>query len=66
MSDGADRDDIEIEDASREVARAIWEVVLIARDEYKARGLLGKATRKELVQRIAALARLLRRRREGS
>jgi hypothetical protein len=59
----AERDDNEarIEQASQEVARAIWQTVLLSRDEYKARGLLGKATRKRLVERIVELMRIVRR-----
>jgi hypothetical protein len=63
MSEADDRNDSALEDASREVARAIWQTVLLARDEHKARGLLGKVTRQQLVDRILRLARVVRRRR---
>jgi hypothetical protein len=53
--------DVEIEDASREVARAVWNVVLLARDDHKARGLLGRVHRRTLVEKIAALVKLVRR-----
>ncbi len=53
-------EDGRIEEASREVARAIWQTVLLAKDEHKARGLLGKATRRRLVDRIVELMRLVR------
>ncbi len=55
-------DDGELENASRDVARAIWQVVLLGRDEHKARGLIGKAARKRLVDRIVELMRVVRRR----
>ena len=54
-------DDGKLEDASRELARAIWQTVLLGRDEHKARGLIGKATRKKLVERIVELMRIVRR-----
>jgi hypothetical protein len=54
----------EIEDAARETARAIWNVVLLARDEHKARGLLGKVTRQKLVDKILALMRIVRSRKD--
>jgi hypothetical protein len=60
MNDSAD--DPEVEEASREVARAIWQVVLLGRDGDKARGLIGKAARKRLVDRIVELMRAVRRR----
>jgi hypothetical protein len=34
--------------------------VLLSRDEYKARGLMGKATRKKLVESIVRLAKIAR------
>jgi hypothetical protein len=52
--------DVQIEEASQEVARAIWQTVLLSRDEYNARGLLGKATRKKLVESIVKLAKIAR------
>jgi len=55
-------DDGELANASRDVARAIWQVVLLGRDEHKARGLIGKAARKRLVDRIVELMRIVRRR----
>lgn len=61
MSDSSP-DDGDLEIASRDVARAIWQVVLLGRDEHKARGLIGKAARKRLVDRIVELMRLVRRR----
>jgi hypothetical protein len=51
-------DEKRLEDASRELARAIWAVVLLARDEYRARGLIGRAKRKELVEAIVALMKI--------
>jgi hypothetical protein len=60
MSDAPDEDEIRLEDASRELGRAIWQTVLLAQDNGKAKGLLGKATRRQLVQRILDLARLVR------
>jgi hypothetical protein len=57
-----DEEESGLEHASREVARAIWQTVLLARDESKARGLIGQATRRRLVATIFELARLLRRR----
>jgi hypothetical protein len=62
MADRSD-DDGKLEDASRDVARAIWQTVLLARDEHKARGLLGQVTRKKLVDKIVELMRVVRRRR---
>ena len=62
MGDGEPSDDGDLEIASRDVARAIWQVVLLGRDEHKARGLIGKAARKRLVNRIVALMRMVRRR----
>jgi hypothetical protein len=59
MSQSSDDPDLEI--ASRDVARAIWQVVLLGRDEHRARGLIGKAARKRLVDRILELMRLVRR-----
>jgi hypothetical protein len=56
----ADADDGKLEDASQELARAIWNVVLLSKDEHKARGLLGKATRKKLVDKILELMRVVR------
>jgi hypothetical protein len=58
-----DADDAKIEDASRDVARAIWQTVLLARDQHKARGLLGKVTRQKLVDKILELMRIVRARR---
>jgi hypothetical protein len=43
------------ETASQEVARAIWQTVLLGRDEYKARGIIGKATRRRLAEKILKL-----------
>lgn len=54
-------DDAKLRQASTELAREIWSVVLLARDEHKARGLIGKASRKRLVERIVELMRLVRR-----
>src|SRR4051794_30664507 len=54
MSEPADNDG-DLETASRDLARAIWQTVLLARDEHKARGLLGKATRARLVEKILKL-----------
>ena len=58
-----DRDSSEgdLETASQELARAIWQIVLLSRDEAKARGLIGKATRKRLVEEILKLMRIVRR-----
>jgi hypothetical protein len=56
-----DHDDGKLEDASREVARAIWQTVLLGRDEHQARGLLGKVTRQRLVDKILELVRVVRR-----
>jgi hypothetical protein len=53
-------EDAAIEDASQELARTIWQTVLLAQNETKARGLIGKATRRTLVQRIVELMRLVR------
>jgi len=50
----------QLEEASEEVARAIWQTVLLSKDDAKARGLLGKATRRNLVTRILDLARAIR------
>jgi hypothetical protein len=55
--------DTEIEDGAREVARAVWSVVLLSRNEYQARGLLGRSKRKQLVESIVKLMRLVRGRR---
>lgn len=57
----ANADDADVETASQEVARAIWQTVLLGRDEYKARGLIGKATRRRLVEKIVKLMRVVRR-----
>jgi hypothetical protein len=54
-------DDGKLEDASREVARAIWQTVLLGRDEHRARGLLGNVTRQRLVDKILELMRVVRR-----
>jgi hypothetical protein len=53
-------EDAAIEDASQELARVIWQTVLLAKDDARARGLIGKATRRTLVQRIVELMRLVR------
>jgi hypothetical protein len=53
-------EDAQLERASKDLARAIWATILLARDEYKARGLLGRATRKSLVEAIVTLMRLVR------
>jgi hypothetical protein len=58
----AEPDDGDVETASRDLARAIWQTVLLARDEHKARGLLGVATRRRLVEKILKLMRVVRRR----
>lgn len=58
----AEPDDGDLETASRDLARAIWQTVLLARDEHKARGLMGQATRKRLVEKILKLVRVVRRR----
>lgn len=63
MANAPDEDDGALEDASRDLARAIWQTVLLGRDEHKARGLLGQATRKKLVDRIVELMRIVRARR---
>jgi hypothetical protein len=55
--------DGEIEQASRDVARAIWQTVLLGRNEHKARGLICQATRKKLVDKILDLMRVVSRRR---
>lgn len=57
-----DRDsgDGDLETASRDLARAIWQTVLLSRDDAKARGLIGKATRKKLVDKILELMRIVR------
>jgi hypothetical protein len=52
--------DLEIEDGARELARAVWSVVLLTKNEHRARGILGKATRKQLVESITKLMRLVR------
>jgi hypothetical protein len=44
-----DDDEGLLKEASSELARAIWQTVLLARDDAKARGLLGQATRSKLV-----------------
>ena len=56
-------DEVDIETASNEVARAIWQTVLLGRDEHKARGLIGKATRRRLVEKIIKLMHVVRRER---
>jgi hypothetical protein len=61
MSDSSD--DGKLEDASRDLARAIWQTVLLTKDEHKARGLLGKVTRQKLVDKILELMRVVRRER---
>jgi hypothetical protein len=58
----AQSDDAELETVSRDVARAIWQTVLLARDEHKARGLIGQATRRRLLEKILKLVRVARRR----
>jgi hypothetical protein len=60
MADAPPDDDGKLEDASREMARAIWQTVLLGRHEHRARGLIGKATRKKLVDRIVELMRIVR------
>lgn len=60
----SDPDDGDLETASRDLARAIWQTVLLARDEHKARGLLGQATRRRLVEKILKLMRAMKRRGE--
>jgi hypothetical protein len=60
MGDARRDEDAQIEDASREVARAIWQTVLLGRDEAKARGLIGQVTCKKLVDRIIQLMRGVR------
>lgn len=57
--------DGEIDEASRELAKAIWNVGLVARDGYQARGLLGQAHRRTLVEKIRDLIRLLRSHRQN-
>ena len=57
----AEPEDSDLETASRDLARAIWQTVLLARDEHKARGLMGQATRRRLVEKILKLVRLVRR-----
>ena len=59
----AEPDDGDLETASRDLARAIWQTVLLARSEDKARGLVGQATRRRLVDKILKLVRVARRRR---
>ena len=61
MRDPLEQHESDIEDASRELARAIWQTVLLGRDDAKARGLIGQATRRKLVRRILELVRLVRR-----
>ncbi len=61
MRDPLEQNDADLEDASRELARAIWQTVLLGRDEAKARGLVGQVTRRKLVRRILELVRLVRR-----
>jgi hypothetical protein len=65
MTEPADRkpdgDDSLLEEVSIDLARAIWNIVLLARDEAKARGLIGQAERRRLVDRIKALAKVVRR-----
>jgi hypothetical protein len=56
--------DPEVEQASRDLARAIWATILLARDEHKARGLIGQATRRRLVEKILRLMRAMKRRSE--
>jgi hypothetical protein len=58
----AEPHDGDLETASRDFARAIWQTVLLARDEHKARGLIGQATRRRLVEKILKLMRVVRRR----
>jgi hypothetical protein len=64
MADSADRkpdgDDALLDEVSIDLARAIWNIVLLARDEAKARGLVGQAERRRLVDRIKALARVVK------
>ncbi len=50
-----------LEQASHEAARAIWQTVLLARNESEARDLIGKPARKRLVTRILELMRVGRR-----
>jgi hypothetical protein len=52
--------DPEVEQASRDLARAIWSV-LLARDEDKARGPVGQATRRRLIEKIPRRMRALKR-----
>jgi hypothetical protein len=52
--------DTEIEDGAREVARAMWAVILSTRNDHQARGLMGRAKRKKLVESIVRLMRLVR------
>jgi hypothetical protein len=61
MTDQRDPIESEREQASTDLARAIWEVVLLARDEHRARGLVGQVTRKKLVAQILELTRVVRR-----
>jgi hypothetical protein len=52
MADGSDD--------GQAVARAIWNVVLLSKDEHRSRGLIGKAARRKLVDRIVELMRIVR------
>jgi hypothetical protein len=60
-----DVNDGPLEESATELARSIWQVVLLSRDEYKARGLAGKAARRRLVDKILKYARAVRRERAG-
>jgi len=55
-----DEDESLLQEASSELARAIWQTVLLSRDDAKSRGLIGKATRRKLVDQILKLARAAR------
>jgi hypothetical protein len=57
-----DEDDVLLQATSSELARAIWDVVMVSRNDAKARGLLGQAKRRALVVQILKLARAVRRR----
>ena len=59
-------DESELESASQELARAIWQTVLLARDESKARGLLGQTTRRRLVDTIMRVLRVVKKQLGGS
>ena len=61
MAEPNDDEERALEQASHALGQAIWKNIVLAQDEQKARGLIGRAERKRLVDEILKLARLLRR-----